>query len=484
MSTQGPARAGEHTAARWWVLSVVMLATFLATLDFTIVNVGLDDIARELGATLGIVEWVVLSYALAMSALLLGAGRLADIYGSRRLFLAGLLIFTLGSALCALSPTIGVLIAARVVQALGGALVQALGAGLVTAAFPARERGRAIGLVLMAASLGSITGPGIGGLLLTAFGWEALFAVNVPVGIAGFALARQALPADGAAKQVRFDVVGLLLLIPALVMLTLALTRAPYEGLGPAVLLLSFGGAGLAGLFLAWERRHAAPLLDLSLFRSRMFNRMLLLMTIGPLNYGWLLFLLPFAFRSLLGLDTIHVGLLILCMPLGYGLTAPLAGLLSDRVSPRLLMVAGLLLAAAGVLLQLEALLAQRAPLEVAWRMVLTGIGQGFYQTPNQNLLLGSVPRDRLGVVGGLLGTVRQLALSLGTALGGALYVGGRLAASARLGLPPEALPAQLAGVQLSMLTLACLVASGIAVALLAPLEAPARERAAAVVAE
>jgi EmrB/QacA subfamily drug resistance transporter len=475
---------GEASGARWWVLGVVMLATFLSTLDFTIVNVGLDDIARALGASLGVVEWVVLSYALAMSGLLLGAGRLADLYGSRRLFIVGMIIFTVGSGLCALAPSIEALIGARVVQAVGGALLQALGAALVTLAFPARERGRAIGLVLMAASLGSVAGPGLGGLLLASFGWEALFAVNVPVGIVGTLLAWQMLPRDNTRAAARFDVAGVVLLFPALVLLTLALTRAPYEGLGLAVIGLSLGGALLLALFFWWERRHPAPLLDTSLFRSRTFNLMLLLMAIGPLNYGWLLFLLPFAFRAVLGLDTIQVGLLILCMPLGYGLTTPLSGWLSDKVNPRLLMCLGLLLGATGVALQLEALLAGRSALDVAWRMTLTGVGQGFYQTPNQNLLLGSVPRERLGVVGGLLGTVRQLALSLGTALGGALWVAGRLATSARQGVAVEALPAQLAGLQLSMLTLACLVASGIGLALLAPARTHARDQGVAVATE
>lgn len=455
---------------RWWVLALVMLSTFISTLDFTIVNLALEAISQALGASLGVVEWVVLSYALAMSGLLLGVGRLADIYGSRRLFIAGLAIFTLGSGLCVTAPTIGTLIAARVVQAGGGALLQALGVGLVTAAFPSRERGRALGLVLMAASLGSITGPGIGGLLIASFGWESLFAVNVPIGIAAMLLAWRVLPADRAPGQARFDLPGMLLFLPAAAGLLLALTQAPYQGPSPAVIGLAFASLALLVAFFWWERRAPAPLLDLGLFRNRTFSLMLLLLLIGPLNYGLQLLVLPFALRGILSLDTIQVGLLILCMPLGYGVTTLISGWLSDWLNPRLLMVVGLCFAAGGVLL-LTPINANWQGGDVVWRLMLIGVGQGLYQTPNQNLLLSSVPRERLGVVGGLLGTVRQLSLSLGTALGGALWAAGRLGAAAQRGVAPDSAPAQVAGFRLAELTLAAVVAAAVILALLAPLK-------------
>jgi EmrB/QacA subfamily drug resistance transporter len=470
MQVQQLARPQAAARGRYLVLAIVMLATFTATLDFTIVNLGLDDISRALGTSLGVVEWVVLSYALTMAALLLGAGRLADMYGTRRLFLLGMVIFTVGSGLCAIAPTIGALIAARVVQAGGGALLQALGAALVTLSFPGSERGRAIGLVLMAASLGSVAGPGLGGVLLSVWGWESLFAVNVPVGIAVTLLAWYALPPDRAPVPARFDLAGLLLFVPSSVALVLALTRAPYEGASASVLALCLGSLTLLGVFWWWEGRNAAPLLDLSLFRSRVFTLQLLLLVAGPLNYGWQLFLLPFALRSVLSLDTIQAGLLILCMPLGYGLASGFSGYLADRFNPRYLMVVGLGFATLGVILLSQIEQSWRGG-DVVWRLMLIGVGQGLYQTPNQNVLLGSVPRDRLGVVGGLFGVVRQLALSLGAALGGALWVGGALAASGQLGVPSSAVAAQVAGVTLSLLVLAAVQSGALLLALLAPLK-------------
>ncbi|WP_342589745.1 MFS transporter [Collinsella tanakaei] len=257
---------------KWVVLFTVVDMTFMSTLDSSIVNIALPVMQRELAATAAGIQWVSTVYLLACCATVLIFGRLGDALGKVRLFQAGVALFTAGSALCGLSTTLPALIAARAVQGVGAASAMANNMGIVTEAFPADQRGRALGIVSTFVSLGMMCGPTIGGMLVAAFPWESIFLINVPIGAAAFAVGMRTLPRDAAGgARGCLDVAGAVLVVPAIVLLFCSLTFMA-QGVTPALVAMFALGAALLAAFIAVERRAADPLVQLDAFRNVPFS--------------------------------------------------------------------------------------------------------------------------------------------------------------------------------------------------------------------
>ncbi len=428
-------REGERLNPRRALL-VAAVGTFMATLDSSIVNISLPAIARELSATLVATQWVQLAYSLGVTSLLLVAGRLADLAGRRTVYTAGLLVFTAASLLCAAAAGVGALIAARGLQAVGAAMLMANGPAIVAGAFEPGQRGRALAAVAVAVSLGLTLGNSIGGLLTDVFGWRSIFLVNLPIGLgAAFAAWRVLGPLDGArpagdrgrspggrpAGPHAFDLPGAAASGLGLGALLLAVSRGEAWGwTSPRVLALLAAAGWLAAAFVRRERRVPDPLLDLGLFRNPTFrsaNLAALLTFTATMSVN---FLLPFYLVTILGRSPTEAGLIFLAGPLMLSLTAPVGGRLADRVGSRGPTVAGLTCIVAG-LLALSRLGEGAGTGDVLWRLALVGIGQGLFQTPNNNALLSSVPRHRLGIASGLQAVMRNLGIASGIALAGAL---------------------------------------------------------------
>jgi EmrB/QacA subfamily drug resistance transporter len=425
----GSATASATSAAgspgKWSVFAVVAIGVLMATLDSSIVNISLPTLARAFARPVnGALQWVVIAYLLVIVALLLTAGRLGDMFGRKPVWQWGLALFTLGSASCGLSSSIALLIAARALQGVGAALMMALSPALLTAAFPASERGRALGMNALTVATGISAGPPLGGIITERLSWRWIFFINVPLGVLGILLAARVLPRAAARVAPRFDLPGAALLAVALASLTGALSFAHDLGYGSPLLLgtLLLGGGALAGL-VAHERRTVAPILDLGLLAIPAFRSALTSLVLSFLALFGVAFLTPFYLEQLRGLSTEQSGLMMVAYPLVIAVVSPFTGALSDRIGSRLLAPVGLGLAA--VVLFLLGLLGPHTPLGwVAATLSLGGLAQALFQPANNSALLGAAPRERQGLAGGLLATGRVLGQSLSIALAGAVFAG------------------------------------------------------------
>ena len=445
------AQAADTTATtrepgKWSVFAVVAIGVLMATLDSSIVNISLPTLARSFARPInGALEWVVIAYLLVIVALLLTAGRLGDMFGRKPIWQAGLGVFTLGSALCGVSSSIAALIAARALQGVGAALLMALSPALLTAAFPAAERGRALGMNALTVAVGVSAGPPLGGVITDRLSWRWIFFINVPLGVLGIALAARVLRRPLARVAARFDLLGAALLALALASLTGALSFAHELGYRSPILLGAvLLGAGALWALVAHERAAVAPIIDLRLLENRAFRSALSSLVLSFLALFGVAFLTPFYLEQLRQLSTEQSGLMMLAYPLVIAVVSPFTGALSDRIGSRLLAPLGLGLAA--VALFLLGLIGEHTPLGwVAATLSLGGLSQALFQPANNSALLGAAPRDRQGLAGGLLATGRVLGQSLSIALAGAVFagLGGASAGQALLETPGDPALAQ-----------------------------------------
>jgi EmrB/QacA subfamily drug resistance transporter len=453
---------------KWYVMAAAALGIFLATIDGSIVNIALPTLVRAFGANFATVEWVVLAYLLSMAVLLLSVGRLADMKGKKRIYTAGFIVFTAGSVLCGLSPTIHWLIGARVLQGIGAAMILGLGMAIVTEAFPPEERGKALGISGAMASIGIVTGPTLGGLLLSVLSWHWIFFVNLPVGILGILLVLRFVPSIRPAGGQRFDYAGGLTLLAGLLSLLLALSLSQGSGFtDPVVLALLGAFAGSLLLFIWIELRAAQPMVDLQLFRNRLFSVSLVTAMITFIAMAGTTILMPFYLQGVLGLDTRQAGLLLAVTPVVAGLTAPISGNLSDRLGVRPITMVGLAVMLGGFL-AVSTLGTRTTPLGYALRFIPVGLGLGIFQSPNNSAIMGAAPRGRLGIVSGMLALNRALGQTIGMALLGAVWAGRTFQHAGQVfagGATEAPAPAQVAGLQDVFVGLVILLAAALGMA-------------------
>jgi EmrB/QacA subfamily drug resistance transporter len=432
-----PARRGAGTAGhagRWTILVLVGLGNFITALDGSIVNIGLPSIARSFGVPLsGPVEWVVIAYLVVVAGLLVTFGRLADIVGRQPVWAAGLAIFGLGSVACGMAPSLGWLVAARAAQGVGAALVSVPSLAMIADSFPSSERGRAIGANAVVVALATSAGPTIGGLITEHWGWRWIFYVNVPICLMGLLTSFRVLPRAISRAGGRFDPAGALLFAVGLGALTLGLSFGSEWGWASWRLIGCLGLAVSAlGAAVIVERRVHDPIIDLGLLRNRVFASALFSFVLCMLALFAVSFLLPFYLEELHGFSTAEAGLLLTPLPLAIAVVAPLSGSLADRFGSRWLAPGGLAVACLGLLL-----LAQLGPdsstWDLIWRLIVTGIGQGLFQSPNNRAMMAATPTALAGVASGLQPTARVVGQVLSVALAGAIFtsLGGARAGSA-----------------------------------------------------
>jgi len=410
-------------AARPWAcLAVSATGTFMATLDGGIVNVGLPTIAHGFGAELPFAQWVITIYLLVIACLLPAFGRLGDMRGRRRLYGAGFFLFSLASAVCGLAPGVWWLIAGRALQGVGAAMLMANGPAIVVQSFPGPERGRALGMIGMVVSLGSLAGPSLGGLLVGAFGWPSIFYVTVPVGIFGMILSSRVLPDDKHPAVQSFDYAGAAYYAVGVVFLLVAITHGGRWGwTNPGTLAcLGVAAAGL-GLFLRRQGQVDHPLVDLALFRIRALlvgNVASLLAFMALLTNA---VMLPFFLVRVCGFSSQKAGLIMAALPLAMTFVAPVSGLLSEKLNHALLTGLGMAITAAG-LYSHTLLTPDSGTLRCVLGQAALGVGFGLFLSPNNNAILGSAPREKSGVAGSIMALVRNLGMVSGIALATAVY--------------------------------------------------------------
>lgn len=405
------------------LMLVVGIGTFMSALDSSAVNLAMPKIRSDFGVSLSMVEWIVTSYLLVVSSLLLTFGRLSDLYGHKRMYVTGFVIFTFGSLLCGLSVHVVMLIACRVVQGLGAGMLFATGPAIITNNVPPASRGKALSVTAIAVALGLCAGPVIGGTFTTLFDWQSIFFINVPIGIFGIAMAFLKIPADQ--KQtapVSFDKIGGALIFFALLLILLPLSLSGDYALPPALFsALLAGGILLAGIFIGVERRSKSPMLNLKLFHNRVFAASSAAALLTYMAQFMLVFLTPFYLQNLRGYSAFVSGLLYLPLPVATLLVAPVSGAISDRFDSRFISSAGMLVMAAG-LFSLSFLKPDTSNAYIVTCMFLTGVGFGMFQTPNNSAIMGNAPREYRGTASGTLATTRNIGMSVGVAVSGALF--------------------------------------------------------------
>ncbi len=417
-------RSSDVTSrARWGVLLAIGLGTFMSALDGSVVNIILPVVRQDFGAPVAAVEWVITVYLLVVSGLLLSVGRLGDLRGHRSVYTTGFAVFLLGSALCGLAPSVGFLIGARGAQALGAAMLFANSPAILTKSFPAEMRGRALGLQATMTYLGLTIGPSMGGWLTTALGWRSVFYINLPVGLLALAMALRFVPRDeGSGAAEAFDLRGAVTFTAGLVALLLALNQGHAWGwTAPATLALLAASVVLLIAFVSLERRVAAPMVDLSLFRRRTFSAAAASALLNYVCVYTLLFLMPFYLLQARGMSPAQAGLLLTAQPLLMAAVAPISGTLSDRIGTRIPSVLGMGLFAVGLLL-LSRLALDTTYLAVAGMLAVAGLGIGIFVSPNNSALMGAAPTHRQGIAAGLLALARNVGMVIGVGLAGAVY--------------------------------------------------------------
>jgi EmrB/QacA subfamily drug resistance transporter len=395
----------------------------LSSLGTSVANVALPTLEEEFGASFGEVQWVVLAYLLAVTTLVVGAGRLGDLVGRRRLLVAGIATFTLASVLCATAPALWLLVLARALQGLGAAAMMALSLAFVAETVPKARTGSAMGLLGSTSAIGTALGPSLGGVLIAGLGWRAIFLLNVPVGFLALLLARRRLPADRrqpAAAPPRYDLAGTLLLALTLGAYALAVT-VDVGRLGPLRVALLIAAIGGAGLFVVAERRAEAPLISRAMLRDPVLSAGLV--TSGLVSTVMMATLVvgPFYLAAALGLGPALVGLVMSVGPAVVALSGVPAGRIADRLGARRIALAGLAGMAGGALL-LSLIPARFGVPGYLGPIVVITLGYAFFQTANNTTVMVGAPADRRGVTSGMLNLSRNLGLITGASVMGAVF--------------------------------------------------------------
>lgn len=426
----------QKPSRNWMIFGVTAVGTFMATLDSSIVNVALPQVASNLNVSLPLVQWVVSAYLLTISCLLPLFGRLGDMLSRRFVYNTGFAVFTLGSVFCGMSGHIALLIIARILQAVGAAMLMANAPAIVSATFSGPDRGRALGMVGMVVALGSMTGPSIGGFLVDAFGWESIFYVNLPIGIAGFLAGYYILPREKRRRGEIFDYSGAILFAVGMTSFLLAVSHGEDWGwLSKIVITLFVTSFVTFGTFIFHERRHPFPMVDLGLFKIWAFfsgniTGMLSFMAVFSNNM-----LLPFYLSRILNINPAKIGLLMTPFPIVLAVVAPISGYSSEWINPAFLSAAGLTVTALG-LIWMAMLNAASVMWEVAIGQAILGLGNGLFQSPNNNSVMSAAPPAKLGIAGGINSLVRNVGQVCGIAIAVSIFEWRQASVLAGISLP------------------------------------------------
>jgi len=423
--TSAPSSLPEvPNARRWVILILITIMTFMDTLDSSIVNVALPTMSENLRVNSGIIAWVVTIYLIVISASILIFGRLGDIFGQTRIFNLGIVLFTLGSALCGISHSLTFLLLGRCVQAIGASATMANSQGIITRVFPGTERGRALGFIGTAVALGSLAGPALGGLIVSVTSWDYIFWINIPIGLVCFILCMKYFPKKSIRKDESMDLLGATLFILFIVPLFFAINQSQVWGLTDPRILAGIAVSVVAFiLFIVAEKRSSMPLLDLSIFKNTWFTISIIC--------GFLTFVVlftsnivhPFYLQDVREFSPGTAGLLMTVSPLIMGFTAPIAGHLSDRIGSEILTLIGLSITAVGMFL-MATMNQNTSVLLICIFVGIVSIGNANFQSPNTSLIMSSVSRDKLGIGGSVNALARNLGMITGISLSTTLLYG------------------------------------------------------------
>lgn len=402
---------------KWWILVAVSMFTFMSTLDGSIVNIALPTISKDMNVPMNQAEWVVSIYLMVVCACLLLFGKIGDSWGKIKVFRLGMLIFTIGSLLCGFNHSLTFLLFARVVQAVGASMTMATNTGIITEVFPIHERGRALGMIGAFVSLGSIAGPGLGGIILSQFSWAYIFWINVPVGILTMIAGLKILPKDITMSKKSIDKAGFGLFSLSIITFFGGIFIGQEQGfltLLPLILvviaIISFG------FFVMVEKKVAVPLITFSIFQNKIFTMSLITALLIFASNFFVNVVIPFYLQNARGLNPSYAGLLMMVFPFLMVVGSPISGYLTDKVGPEILVLIGLSLLSITQLMYM--FMNQTTPI---WYYILAtaimGLGNSLFQSPNNTMVMSSVTKENLGVAGSLNSFARNFGMVVGISL-------------------------------------------------------------------
>lgn len=414
---------------RWWILVSVALFAFMSTLDSSIVNIALPTISKDLNVPMNQAEWVVSIYLIVVCACLLLFGKVGDSFGKIKVYRIGTVVFTVGSLLCGFNHSLEFLLFGRVIQGIGASMTMATNSGIATEVFPMQERGRALGSIGAFVSLGSIAGPGIGGLILSQFSWSYIFWINVPVGIATILIGEKFLPKDLTMSKRKIDFLGFGAFAVTIMGFFGSIFIGQEIGYVNALPIGLFLLALIAFFFfIRIEKRKTDPLIVFSIFKNRMFTMSLITAVLIFASNFFVNVVMPFYLQNARGLSASYSGLLLMVFPLLMVIGSPISGYLTDKIGSPILVVTGLALLSLTQIMYI--FMNEATPI---WYFVIAtaimGFGNALFQSPNNTMVMSSVTKENLGVAGSLNSFARNFGMVVGIALATTILYGGMSAA-------------------------------------------------------
>lgn len=407
-----------HTSHnKWLVLISVAMFTFMATLDGSIINIAIPTISKSLSVPMNQAVWIISIYIVIICIFLLLFGKLADMIGKAKIFKIGTIIFVLGSFLCGIKVNLAFLLFARVVQALGASMTMSTNFGIITEVFPENQRGRALGILGSFVSLGSIAGPGLGGILLAHLDWSYIFWVNIPVGIFAIALGAKYLPKSTPARMGVIDWPGFFLFAATITVFFTTVFLGQEIGFARVSIISLIILAGiLLSVFVKVENKTDNPLVDFNVFKNKLFTIGLLCAFFVFMANSFFTVLMPFYLQETLGLSVSYAGMILMSLSFVMMFATPISGAISDKVGREILTFIGLVVM--GMCQIALSLLNAHTPISLFIGIIITlGIGNALFQSPNSAIVMSSVPKHELGMAGGLNSLARNLGMICGIAL-------------------------------------------------------------------
>jgi len=405
------------------IIITVGIGTFMSALDSSIVNVALPNIQTYFNKPMSTVEWIILSYLLVISSLLLTYGKLGDMYGHKKMHLLGFAIFTVSSLICGISPNILTLIVARGFQAIGAGMLMSMGPAIITNATLAKERGKALGVNAVAISIALTSGPILGGILTSSLGWQSIFYINVPIGVIGYMMSKKFVPNSSKKSNEKFDVLGAVLVFLALMLLLIPLSFGNEVGWSnPIIITLILISIILFALFIFVEKKSDHPMLVLSLFRNRQFTFSNIALLVSFVAQFFINILMPFYFEQLRTMSPATTGIMLIPIPLASLVVTPISGILCDKFDAKKLCFIGMSISTLGLVL-LSFLDINSSILQIVISFVIIGIGFGLFQTPNTYAIMNSVSKKMSGTASSVQATMRNVGMVLGVAAVNSIFV-------------------------------------------------------------
>lgn len=407
---------------KWLIFTVTATGTFMATLDGGVVNVALPVMAKQFGADIENIQFVVSVYLLVITCFLPIFGKLSDMYSRKKMYLGGFLFFGIGSLLCSLSGSLPLMIFSRAVQGLGASSMMANAQAVIAKAFTGKDRGRALGSVGAVVALGSLAGPAVGGFLIQHWGWQSVFWVNIPVCLLGIWRGVQIIPRFNPIAKIRMDIAGAGYFLLGSFLFLFALNEGPSKGWTSPLLLAAFVLCVVFFmLFLRREKISKTPFIGLSIFKIKAISYGYVVAVLGFMAIFTNAVLLPFYLTDIMHLNPVQIGLLLLPFPAALAVASPVSGVLSEKYSARFITTAGLGFVLCGALL--FAFIGDNPSYAyIVLAQLIMGTGSGTFQVPNNNTVISAAPKNKLGIVSSVNALARNAGMIMGISLSVAVY--------------------------------------------------------------